>query len=140
MQVNTDKIFVYGTLRKSLKNPNFSFISKHGKFLGEGYVYAKLYDIGEYPGAIPAKKVKLKGEIYEFSAKKRDEILKNLDQYEGIEQNNPQNEYKREETNVRLTSGKQTQAWIYWYQLPVSERKRIKTDDYVLFVEKKNKN
>ena len=47
-----DYLFAYGTLADDTAPKEIAAAMKRLKFAGEGFVFGRLYDIGEYPGAI----------------------------------------------------------------------------------------
>lgn len=59
-------LFVYGTLRSGLNTAVKKLIAKDVERMGESEIPGRLYDIGEYPGALPVtnKKAVLSGEKY----------------------------------------------------------------------------
>ena len=135
----TEYIFVYGTLRKGFNNEFFKLLNKNAVLLGKGYIHAKLYDIGEYPGAIPFhnKNFILKGEIYQFQ-NGSEKVLKLLDEYEGyLPLQNDNSEYRRELSNVRMENGEIVKAWVYWYNFPVNDKVLINSGDYLLYLNEK---
>lgn len=107
----TEKLFIYGTLRKEAKSH-----IKPSKSLGLDSVQGKIYDInGHYPG-FKHGKGKVIGEVVEI-----DEANLNLiDAYEG-------NEYKR----VRITTNNKIEAWIYEYTHDISKSQEIKSGDWL---------
>ena len=46
-------LFVYGSLRSGFHSPAYEYISRYFDLVSEGKVKGKLYDMGEYPAAIP---------------------------------------------------------------------------------------
>lgn len=45
-------LFVYGTLRSDLAYPIARAVGKRAEFVGSAYFGGKLFDLGEYPGAV----------------------------------------------------------------------------------------
>lgn len=137
--MGTNILFVYGSLRRGFQNPMFQYLSKHFEFCGNGKVRGKLFDLGEYPAAVPATDDSLIiGELY--VAKSEDEFnwaMSQLDDYEGV---NPEEGevqlYKRETTTVFSTQGEVT-AWIYWYNGDVAGKPLIESGDVMDFFKNK---
>lgn len=133
-------LFVYGTLRTEFKHPVKREIMDDVEWVGETSIRARLYDIGRYPGAVAVdddKRVFVKGEI--LSLKHPKKVLRILDQYEGFDSEQIERcEYRRDQLVIRLPDGSNENAWIYWYNLPVSGKRRIRHRDYVEYVRKKN--
>ena len=79
-------VFVYGSLRSGFQSPAYEYISRYFNLFGQAKVKGKLYDMGEYPAAIPVQEdAFIKGELYiiknetEFSW-----AIGQLDDYEGV--------------------------------------------------------
>jgi gamma-glutamylcyclotransferase (GGCT)/AIG2-like uncharacterized protein YtfP len=101
---------VYGTLRKGSTNRFARLLSERGKFIGEGRVSGRLYDLGAYPGARPAEQPdeSIVGEIFQLAEPGM--VLAALDEYEGPE-------FER----AMVTAGT-LECWIYWYVGPAAGR------------------
>ena len=86
MKNETKQLFVYGSLRSGFQHPAYHYMAKYFQLLGHGTVKGKLYDMGEYPVALPATEEKLiQGELY--SLNESDDfsyIIGQLDDYEGL--------------------------------------------------------
>jgi gamma-glutamylcyclotransferase (GGCT)/AIG2-like uncharacterized protein YtfP len=93
------------------------------RYLGKASVRGRLFNLGEFPGAVkaPAAPARVLGELY--SLPDADRALKSLDRYEG-------SLYKREVTEVELQSGRRVQAWIYWLKRVPASRHKIEGGDY----------
>jgi gamma-glutamylcyclotransferase (GGCT)/AIG2-like uncharacterized protein YtfP len=122
MEIETDKLFVYGSLRRDFHNPAHDYISQYFSYFGEGTVNGILYDLGEYPAAIPTSdKFFIKGELYILKNQNELEYaMEPLDDYEGV--NAGEGEiplYVRKITKV-VCDNYYTNAWIYWYNLSLT--------------------
>lgn len=107
----TEKLFIYGTLRKEAKSH-----IKPSRSLGLDSVQGKIYDINRHYPGFKHGKGKVIGEVVEI-----DEANLNLiDAYEG-------NEYKR----VRITTNNKIEAWIYEYTHDISKSQEIKSGDWL---------
>jgi len=75
-------LFVYGTLTEKLAPAEISATLKKLKYVGDGFVHGRLYDLGEYPGAILGRTghSKVFGKIYELPDDPA--VLRQLDRYE----------------------------------------------------------
>lgn len=49
------QLFVYGTLRSGFQSPAYSYISRYFTLIGEAKVKGRLYDLGDYPAAVPVE-------------------------------------------------------------------------------------
>jgi len=131
-------IFVYGTLRKDSKNKMYHILARYADFVGEGTFMGKLYNIGEYPGAVPSSDPNevIKGEVY--TLRNPNSVLRVLDEYEGCGQDEAtQTEFRRERVLISLETGEKINAWIYIYNRPTDELKVIPSGDYSQFHELK---
>jgi pyruvate carboxylase len=140
--MKTDKkqrIFVYGTLRSGSQNEFYKLLKSNSKRIGEGKLNARLYDLGQYPGAKPGRDSKeiTIGEVYEVGPNMWKTLIDKLDEYEGFDASNPGNsEYIRKKETIKMGT-KNVSAWIYWYNQPLRGRRPIKKGDYILHKSKK---
>lgn len=128
---NKDYIFVYGTLRKDSKNQMYYILARYADFIGEGRFMGKLYNIGEYPGAVSSNDPDdvVRGEVYALRDPKQ--VLRVLDDYEGCGQDDPSpTEFRRERVLISLENGEKINAWIYIYNRPTDGLKVIPSGDY----------
>jgi gamma-glutamylcyclotransferase (GGCT)/AIG2-like uncharacterized protein YtfP len=88
--------------------------------VGDGWIAARLVDLGAYPGAVPAPDAEVRGEVYRFRGAGR---WAALDYAEG-----PQ--YDRREVAVRLDDGGRVIAFVYWYRGPLDAGVPIPGGDY----------
>ena len=102
MNINSQQnyLFVYGTLRKEFDLELSKEIEEDIVYIGNAAINGELYDIGEYPAALPSddKNSKILGEIYKVNHPRK--IFKLLDEYEGFDKNHLENSeyYRRKET------------------------------------------
>jgi gamma-glutamylcyclotransferase (GGCT)/AIG2-like uncharacterized protein YtfP len=112
-------LFVYGTLLDE-DNEFAVYLKNNSICFSAGKVKGKLYDIGEYPGAI----LFAEGEEYIYGYILKidiaEKVFKVIDDYEGYggEQSWP-NEFIRVLTDIETESGAMP-CWIYLYNLPVN--------------------
>jgi gamma-glutamylcyclotransferase (GGCT)/AIG2-like uncharacterized protein YtfP len=133
------QLFVYGSLRSGFHNPVYEYISRFFTFVGEAKVKGKLFDLGEYPAAIPADEdVFIIGELY--IAKNQQEFswaIGQLDDYEGLDVEEGETPlYERKVTEVHIND-KVTQAWVYWYNGDVSGKPVITSGDMLEYLKNK---
>lgn len=122
-------LFVYGTLRSKVEIPVKQEIAKHWEVIGESEIKGKLYDMGDYPAAVPGDGA-IKGEVYLINDPGA--VFGVLDKYEG-------NAYSRKQEPVTLPGGDTVQAWVYWYTRPVEDKMLISDKDYLAYREKKGR-
>jgi len=109
-----ERIFFYGTLMKD--HGRIGALIREGKlrFVAAGRIEARLYNVGDYPAAVPEKGGSVYGEVYEVSD--LDEILPRLDEYEEYDASRPDDSlFIRKVTNVVLESGGEVPALVYFY-------------------------
>jgi gamma-glutamylcyclotransferase (GGCT)/AIG2-like uncharacterized protein YtfP len=134
-------LFTYGTLMLTTGIAAVDEAMRGaGVSLGRGYVHGRLYDLGEYPGAVAATHAA--GEQDEDSPKVWGHLLRLadpqalfavLDPYEGFDAGNPAaSEFVRAEALVMLAgSDGPLEAQIYWYNFPLTGHDRIDSGDFL---------
>ena len=132
-------LFVYGTLRTGVGNPVRKELMYDVELIGQSVIRGKMYDIGRYPGAARGADEEpgsIIGEVLKITHPKK--VLRILDQYEGFDPEMPErSEYRRELIAVQLPNGKEVMAWVYWYNLPVAGKRRIRNNDYLDYLKTK---
>ena len=122
-------LFVYGTLLDE-SNEFAIYLKQNCSYYSKGKFRGRLYDLGEYPGAIFDENHPdyVYGSI--FGLKNSAEALRYLDEYEGFGEDQEQpNLFIREMLEVE-TDGGRIDCWIYLYNLPVDDLAIIKSGDY----------
>ncbi|RYZ99306.1 MAG: gamma-glutamylcyclotransferase [Sphingobacteriaceae bacterium] len=129
MSTNHNYLFVYGTLLKA-DNEFGHYLCDHSTYVKKGQFKGLLYDIGDFPGAVPHPDGEsyVHGSIYEYFT---DEVLWVLDEYEGLAPGevHPQ-EYTRKLVDIETEDGKMN-CWIYLYNWPVAQYYAIPSGDYL---------
>lgn len=141
MENTVTRLFVYGSLRSGFHHPAYEYISKYFKLLSEARVKGRLYDMGSYPGAVPASDdVYIIGELYDLkNPEDFSWAIEQLDAYEGVDPEEGEEPiYKRELTEV-VYGDKKTTAWIYWYVADLGERSAIASGDILQHIQLKTK-
>ena len=120
-------LFVYGTLLDRVDTDMSRFLSEHSEFIGKGHFRGKLYLASWYPGAILSedKGDKVFGRIYKLKDEER--VFKVLDAYEGVEDGL----YSREIIDVYVQDHPIYKSWVYLYNLPITDLKRIASGDFL---------
>ena len=110
-----DFLFVYGTLLDD-NNEYAIYLKNNSRPYLTGKVRGKLFDIGEYPGAILAAGDQIVyGSILQISD--ADRIIPIIDEYEGYGENQPQpNEFVRIRADIETAHG-WVSCWMYLYNL-----------------------
>lgn len=136
--MSSNRIFIYGSLRKEFSSPVRSVLKDYAEFFDEAVFQGRLYMIDWYPGAVKSENPDdtVIGEVYKII--NREFVLEILDHYEGCSAGIPQpHEFVRKKESVRLKNGKEITAWIYLYDLSTVGKKRIPSGDYVEYSVKK---
>ncbi|MDB5142705.1 MAG: gamma-glutamylcyclotransferase [Mucilaginibacter sp.] len=105
------------------------YLKNNSRFYSTGKLKGKLYDIGEYPGAVLSDGDYIYGSILEINDPEK--VLPIIDDYEGFGTDQPQpNEFIRVLTKVETGSGF-VNCWVYLYNLLVTGLKRIESGRYI---------
>ena len=137
--MSDEYIFVYGTLRRDPGQSMYHVLARYSDFIGDGYVYGKLYEVDNYPGLKASGRLKEKvyGEVYRL--RDPDYVFKLLDDYEECSDKYPEpHEYKRVQIDVHLTDGRKLQAWAYEYNHPTESLELISSGNYVEYLKNKS--
>ncbi|MFI5129003.1 MAG: gamma-glutamylcyclotransferase [Chitinophagales bacterium] len=132
-------LFVYGSLRSGFRSPVYEYISRFFALVGNARVKGKLYDMGSYPGGVPAiDDSYIIGELYKIQDESEFSwAIGQLDDYEGVNVESDEVQlYRREVTDAFINDGI-IPAWIYWYNGEVSGRPVIVSGDLMEYLEKK---
>lgn len=132
-------LFVYGSLRKGFHSDVYQYISEYFEHVGDAKVNGLLYDLGNYPAAIPTNTPSfLIGELYKLkSIEEHDWAFAQLDDYEGvIVEADEQQMYRREAVKVFINDG-EVIAWIYWYNANVANKPIIASGDVLEYLKSK---
>lgn len=141
MNKEINQLFVYGSLRSGFRNPVYHYLTRYFHLVGEAVVKGKLYEMGEYPVALPTQEDKfISGELYainnpaEFSW-----AIEQLDDYEGLNVEPGEKPlYKREAVRAYI-NGKGSDAWVYWFNGEVTNCPVIESGDLMQYLQQKNK-
>ena len=132
-------VFAYGSLRKGFNSSAYEYISRYFNFYGNATVKGKLFDLGEYPAAIPVQEdAFIKGELY--FVKNENEFswaIAQLDDYEGVLVEPPEQPMYRREIADSFINDTIVPAWIYWYNGDVSGKPVIVSGDILDYLKKK---
>lgn len=141
MQTDIYQLFVYGSLRKGFHHPAYQYISKYFTLIGDAKVKGVLYDLGDYPAAVPVFTDNfIVGELY--TLKNTDEFswaIAQLDDYEGVHAELGELPLYRREVVTVFCNGLSSFAWIYWYKGDISGHTIIKSGDVLQYLHEKNK-
>jgi gamma-glutamylcyclotransferase (GGCT)/AIG2-like uncharacterized protein YtfP len=107
-------LFTYGTLQPGLAPAEIAAVVEQLTVVGEGFVHGRLYDLGEYAGAVLDSDSgdRVFGTLYQLPDEPS--ILRMLDVFEGFDEQVPdQSDYLRARCEVTLRSGTVVDAWVY---------------------------
>lgn len=133
-------LFVYGTLRRGFHNAAFQYITPYFVHEADGKVKGSLYDLGEYPAAIPTTNGHfIIGELYKAkSVEEFNWAISQLDDYEGVHPEEGEFQlYERALTTV-YADKKEYTAWIYWYKGNTAGAPLVESGDVLEYVKRKN--
>ncbi len=125
-----DHLFVYGTLLAQAAHPVGDLLRAHGKLIGRGWIQARLYDLGSYPGAVLSEFAEdiVRGEVYRV--KDWGGIACRIDAYEGCADNDQEpRQFQRLKVAVNLNGGTVI-AWAYLYTGETAGGRLIQGGDY----------
>jgi gamma-glutamylcyclotransferase (GGCT)/AIG2-like uncharacterized protein YtfP len=126
----SDYLFVYGTLHRG--QPLHSHLAaRRARFVGEGRIAGRLFDLGEYPGAIPDTRrfSTVRGEVHELFSP--DDTLAILDDVEGFDPAHPEKSlFERRRVTADLEDGRRINAWVYFYRRSLAEATEIPDGDF----------
>jgi gamma-glutamylcyclotransferase (GGCT)/AIG2-like uncharacterized protein YtfP len=111
-----DLLFVYGTLSPSLAPAHVREIMAGLKQLSSGFMPGRLYDLGDYPGAVfdVGAPTRVYGEVFELPSDSR--LISRLDEYEGFSPADPPSSlFIREKRPIIVTNNVQLSCWVYLY-------------------------
>jgi len=127
-----ERLVVYGTLLRDVGHPCHAILAALSEFEGRVHFRGELYDLGEYPAVRTAPGVSdiVHGELYRLL--RAQDILTELDAYEGYDPCNPTSSlYCREAVAVFQARGNTVRAWVYRYNGSVTGKPRIISGDYL---------
>jgi gamma-glutamylcyclotransferase (GGCT)/AIG2-like uncharacterized protein YtfP len=126
----SDYLFVYGTLRKRYDLKLKDKVKKDWTYLGQAKIGAALYDIGKYPGAVKDRSGReVVGDV--FVVNEPGKVFPVLDKYEG-------KEFVRKKAKVKMRSGEEVNAWVYWYEPDPAGRTPLRYKDYLNYLKNKS--
>ena len=118
----SEYIFLYGTLLPELAPAKMAAAVGQLRVVGPATVPGRLYDLGNYLGAVLGGRSRIRGRVFELPAKKS--VLKSFDDYEGTE-------YIRKKCRALLQDGRKLTCWIYEYNRDPGPAKLVPGGDYL---------
>ncbi len=124
-------LFVYGTLTPSRAPAEISAAVRRLKRVGAASVRGRLYDLGEYPGAVLSRTSPsvIKGQVFELPEDQQ--VLDSIDTYEGFDPDHPRGSlFVRKRWPVTLADGSRMTCWIYAYNRKPGDARLIASGSY----------
>jgi gamma-glutamylcyclotransferase (GGCT)/AIG2-like uncharacterized protein YtfP len=109
-------LFVYGTLLPQRAPPQLRDDIARLKAVGTGLMPGRLYDLGDFPGAVDDCTLAsgVVGRVFELP--EDDALLQRLDAYEGYVPGDAQTSlFVRETRPIELADGRKLECWVYLY-------------------------
>ena len=125
-------LFIYGTLLPGEAPEEIASIVKRLRRLGSARVRGRLYDFGEFPGAVldPSSRTMVYGELVALPSDEG--ILEALDRYEEFDSSDPKRSlFIRKKAKVWMANGSSREGWIYVYNRHLGKAKRVRGGDYL---------
>ena len=127
-----NNLFVYGTLRSGFQNKFARLLAERGTLLGRARIQGKMYHLDSYPGLVLSSEPDewVTGEVYRLDDAAG--TLAVLDDYEGCGPHDElPYEFVRAIAKVRLVTGRHLAAWVYVYNQPLPEDRRVLSGNYL---------
>jgi gamma-glutamylcyclotransferase (GGCT)/AIG2-like uncharacterized protein YtfP len=125
-----DYLFSYGTLLPEHAPAEIASIVRKLLPVGEGIVCGRLYDLGEYPGAVLDAETPqtIFGRVFKVPTR---DLLKALDNYEGYNPADcPGSLFVRQRCAVVMRDGAKLPCWVYVYNRETGPAPLIPHGDY----------
>lgn len=139
-RVNSNYLFVYSSLLKGFRTPEYEYVSRYFDFVGEAKTKGVLSILDHIIAGTPTEDDRyIKGELYKI---REDELFSfaigQLDEYEGVQPEPPlQPLYKRDVCMATTPDNQQFTAWVYWYTGDVTGCNTIESGDMLMFLKEK---
>ncbi len=124
-------LFIYGTLLPEYAPGEIAGTVNRLSCLGEASVPGRLYDLGEYPGAVldPSAKTKIFGRVYELPDEA--DTLRALDSHEEFYPNDlGKSLFVRKRATVTLNNSESLPCWVYVYNRDIGGAKLLADGSY----------
>ncbi len=124
-------LFAYGTLSDRAASRELLPALRKLKYIGDGFVYGRLYNLGDFPGVVLSKSLRNKvyGRVFELPDDPA--ILSRIDEYEEFfADKKSKSLFLRKQVPVKLLNGDHMKCWIYVYNKDVTPSKLIASGNY----------
>ncbi|WP_446653204.1 gamma-glutamylcyclotransferase family protein [Blastomonas sp.] len=127
--IQTDLLFVYGTLRRGSDHDNAARLSAESEWLGTGTLAGTLYRVSWHPALVLDGEDTVTGDLLRLTDPAAS--LPWLDAFESCGPDDPPpHDYRREIATV-LTAGGAVKAMVYVWNLPTGGLERIASGDWL---------
>lgn len=116
-------------------NDNSHFLKENGIYFGDGYFLGRLFNIGEYPGAVSSnlKNERVFGRVFKIGNPQK--VFPILDEYEEIGKKYKfPNEFIRRKIKVYLNKGSEFDSWVYLYNKSLNGLEQIHSGNYFEYI------
>lgn len=110
-----EDLFIYGTLRPDRAPAEIANAVARLRRVGMASVRGRLYDFGEYPGAVVDHntRTRITGEVFQVPD---EDTFRALDEYEGFNPRRPSSSlFIRKKVPVQFKNGSRRHCWVYLY-------------------------
>lgn len=130
MSEDAEFLFTYGTLMRGFENPFAERLHSLSTFEGTGTFPGTLYNISWYPGAVYREHAgsQVYGEVFRMGSRKN--LLKELDDYEEVSDDETKSLYVRKVISVRMQDTRLLPCWVYLYNQDVSRLQIIGSGNF----------
>jgi gamma-glutamylcyclotransferase (GGCT)/AIG2-like uncharacterized protein YtfP len=140
MEITSGQLFVYGSLRSGFHHPAYAYISRYFTLIGNAQIKGLLFDMGEYPAAVPAADNNfILGELYQINHMNEFSwAMAQLDDYEGLNTEADETPLYRREIADVYRDNQVVKAWVYWFNGSVAGKPKIASGDVLEFKKHKS--
>lgn len=127
----SEHLFLYGTLIPDRAPSEVAGLVRRFRHLGRGHVRGRLYDFGDYPGAVldPSSETLVHGHLVELPPEQR--IWDVLDRYEEFDPSNPTTSlFIRKKVKIMLADGRTREGWVYVYNRDPGDAPIVRSGKY----------
>ena len=129
----SELIFFYGTLMAGFDRRRRAGMDEKLTYVGRAYIRGKMFDLGLYPAVVPAPDTQVWGEVYRMADPAL--VIGAMDDIEGYRAEDPDKSlYSRQIATVTFADGGTDEAWVYFYNAPLGQARRIESGDYLAHV------
>lgn len=131
--MDSDYLFVYGSLLKQANNIMSTYLSEKSDFVGEAHMHGRLFMVEYYPGAIyePDSNQLVRGDLFKLIHK--ESIFKVLDNYEEFVEGDLENSVFVRKIIPVKRDDEWLSSWAYVYNQDHSNCQPILSGDFLRY-------